>query len=785
MNCMPSAPPDGAEGRPRRPVPPMPNPASKIPDPKRRRRRLLRGLAIVVAAPLVARLLLPLVPMPAGIDLPPAPPPIELLDRHGSTLRIAGISNAPVARPLAESDIPQSLVLATLAAEDARFRSHPGFDPLATARAAWQWVRNRRVISGASTLTQQLVKLCSPTPRPRTLRTKVIEVVLASRLETEWDKDRILRAYLARIDYGNRCTGITEAARHYFAKAPSELSLAESAFLAGIPQAPTRLNPRFRFERTRKRQEWILGRCLTLGWIDASTHAQSLAAPIRLAPLVPEHRAPHFAEWVLPQLPRPVQGGRIPTTLDLPLQERCEAIVRGQLARISGRNAREAAVVVLDNASGGILALVGSPDWTEPRQGQVNGALARRSPGSALKPFAYLLAVQDGATAADIIADIPSHFATATGVFAPLNYDRRFRGPVPLREALANSLNIPAVRLLQDHGGAARLLELLGALHITTLDREAQHYGLGLVLGDGEVRLLELANAYAALARLGEWRPATPFPRPAAPGHRVAPAPECWLIADILSDPLARAESFGLDSPLHLGFPVAAKTGTSSGFRDNWAFGFVPEFTVGVWVGNFDGTPMRDISGVTGAAPILREIFEHLRATRGTTWYTEPSGIVRTGVSRLTGRVPARREARDIRTEVFLHGRLPAMESVADRDPDGRVRLDREYADWFPTSDNRLEAQAVLGSSGNPARIRILEPAPGTVFLRDADQPASSQRIRLRANTPALWNSSTLRGAGSNATEVLELELVPGTHRIEARSAAGAVAETWIEVRDL
>lgn len=757
--------------------------------PRRRwdsfRRRAFATLLSLFALAILGRLLLPLLPLPKGLADPAiTQPPLEILDRHGASLRLAPATNGLITRPLAEADVPRSVILATLAAEDARFFHHPGVDPLATVRALGQWIRHRRVISGASTVSQQLIKLAEP--RPRNLRTKLIEAVLALRLETAWDKDRILRAYLGRMDYGNRCAGLTAAAQHYFAKAPAELSLAEAAFLAGLPQAPSRLNPRLRFARAKARQEWILRRCRDLDWIDEDTLATALAEPIHLARAPVHSVAPHFIEFVLASHRAIATREPLRTTLDPALQRQCEDIVRTQLAAIRDRNAHEASVVVLHNPNGELLAMVGSPDWSHTTHGQVNGALARRSPGSALKPFAYLLAFMDGAQAGDITPDIRTSFPTPTGRFEPANYDRHFRGPVSLRRALANSLNIPAVRVLDDHGGAPRLIQILHALGLSTLDRAPEHYGLGLTLGDGEVRLLDLANAYATLARCGLHRPIEvrhPATSSSPPAHQVLPPDECWLIADILADPTARADAFGLSSVLNTPFPLACKTGTSSAFRDNWAFGFTPEFTVGVWVGNFDGSPMTDISGVTGAAPILRQVFEFLHERHGTPSFTPPANVVRALIDPLTGRTP--HSAAFGQSEVFLHGQHPAPAQPDSHDSDGTVRLPLLYRDWFHSADNRLGHQVRLAhaeDSPSLGTLRILSPQPGSVYFLDPDLPADAQRIRLNASEAATWSCPTLKLETHHNGFHAFLSL--GRHHLRAVDANGsAAAETWIEVR--
>lgn len=764
---------------------------SNGPQPPRRRWRTLGRwivgtLLVLIAIGIVGRLCLPLVPLPTGLADPALThPPLEILDRHGQSLRLAPATNGLITRPLAEADVPRTVILATLAAEDARFHRHPGVDPLATFRAFGQWIRHRRIISGASTISQQLIKLAHP--RPRTLRTKLIEAVLALRLETEWDKDRILRAYLARIDYGNRSAGLTAAAEHYFAKSPTELSLAEAAFLAGLPQAPSRLNPRQRFNRAKARQEWILQRCRDLDWIDDNTLAKALAETVQLAPARIQSVAPHFVEFVLASHRSEANRGALHTTLDRDLQRHCEAVVRTQLAALRDKNANESSVVVLHNSTGELLAMVGSPDWSHPTHGQVNGTLARRSPGSALKPFTYLLAFIDGAHAGDITPDVPTTFPTPTGIFNPANYDRHCRGPVSLRRALANSLNIPAVRILDDHGGAPRLLQLLHDLGLSTLDRTPEHYGLGLTLGDGEIRLLDLANAYATLARRGLHRPVeVRHPAPSSQTARqVLPPDECWIVADILADPTARADAFGLSSPLHAPFPLACKTGTSSAFRDNWAFGFTPEFTVGVWVGNFDGSPMIDISGVTGAAPILRKIFEFLHERDGTTHFTPPADLVRAEIDPLTGRTPHPTGARQ--TEVFLHGARPSAAQSHDHTANGTVRLPPLYRDWFHSADNRLGRRVQLANThpdeiAEAATLRILTPQPGSVYFLDPDLPADAQRIRLIASEAATWSCPTLK-LETRATG-FQAFLSVGRHHLRAVDPTSTLsAETWIEVR--
>ncbi len=755
--------------------------------------RCLRGAVLVLAGlALAGWLALPLVPLPEGLFAPPTPS-LELLDRADRPLRTVPTNEGQFSQRAAFADLPPSLVAATLAAEDKRFWQHAGVDWRASLRAAVDSLRHRRVVSGGSTITQQLIKQTQP--RPRTLPTKVIEAAQALRLEQVWSKPRILTEYLNRVAYGNLNQGCAAAARFYFGKPLRDLSVAESALLAGLPQAPSRLNPLRHRERALKRQRWILERMETNGWLTASERDRAQQEPLRFASPGRTFAAPHFVQMLLDHESRfdapPAQtGGSNPSTdpprrrtsLDLQLNRFVQRSIRHHILRLRAHHVSQAACVVLDNGTGGILALVGSEDFLSPEAGQVNGAWARRSAGSTLKPFTYLLAFEQGATPASVVADLPSQFATSTGIYAPVNYNHRCYGPMRYRLALAGSLNLAAVKVLASIGGPDVLLRRLRACGFTTLTESADHYGLGLTLGNAEVRLLDLANAYACLARLGEFQPFAFVPRAQSPVRVFAPE-AAWLIADILSDNDARALAFGTDSNLRFDFPVACKTGTSSDFRDNWALGYTPEFTVGVWVGNFDGTPMERVSGVSGAAPILHEIFEHLHQRYPTTWYARPTNIVERRVHPITGKRLAH-EAREGAREKFLNRILPPSECADDYDAQGRVRLPAEYGPWLASSDNWLAGRAVAAETSPP--VRLVSPLPGTVFFIDPDLPASSRRIPLQAEAPATvtWRSDSLAcGLGPHGPFAC---LVEGRHQLVVRCAqTGTQIQTWIEVTAL
>ena len=752
-------------------------------------RWLRRGVVSAIVMLVTAWMAMHFVPLPARLLAPP-PPATSFEDCQGRPLRTVTQADG-FDRPVPYEGLPRALVEATLAAEDRRFWDHHGIDWRASTRALIDWVRHRRVVSGGSTITQQVIKLCEP--RPRTVPTKLKEAVQAWRLEQLWDKPRILAAYVNRLDYGNLCLGPAEAARFYFGKPLAEITVPEAAFLAGLPQAPGRLNPVRHPDRARKRQQWILGQMARNGFLSESEAAQFRNTPLTFAPPTRPFAAPHFVDLVIARAAAtgtPLPSGPCRTTLNLEWNRFAEQTLRHQLGRLRHEQVQDGAVVVIENASGAVRALVGSGDFFAPGAGQVNGAWARRSPGSTLKPFTYLLAFERGDTPATVVADVPAEFPTPTGSFQPVNYNRQCLGPVRYRIALANSLNIPAVRVLDRLGGPAPLQRRLQDCGLTTLDRDPDHYGLGLTIGNAEVRLLELANAYAALARLGEFRPYRLRLDPAAEetvreAKRVAPAGAAWLIADVLADNEARALAFGPDSDLRFDFPVACKTGTSSDFRDNWAIGYTPKFTVGVWVGNFDGTPMHEVSGVTGAAPILHAVVEFLHDRVGTSWYAPPPGLQSCGVDPLTGH---RLEISDPRavTERFLASTLPPAAAPEDYDARGRVRLGAEYANWAASADNLIANRVVVDRARDAAGLRLVTPLPGAVFFLDPDLPDSSQWLPLRAEgaTNLTWSSDTL--ALRQEPRGTAARLIEGRHRIVVEAAAtGARVETWITVRRL
>ena len=756
------------------------------PDPMKPRRWFRRKRVLLPVGALASALffwyLLPLFfSLPEDLTRNPAASPV-LLDRHGHPLHRLVLPDFTRSTPVSFAEIPPDLVACTLAAEDKRFLSHGGIDLLAVARAVKDAVLHRRAVSGASTISQQVIKLSSP-PARRDMRTKFREAMQARRLEMEWPKERILVAYFNRLPYGNHRNGPAEAARFYFQKPAGDLSLAECALLAGLPQAPSRLNPLKHPARALTKRGIVLDRLAASADYDTSCISAARTETLRLRPLQERPLAPWLPAAF--EAPGGITGPRC--SLDAALQADVESIVREELAKLSGSNLRHAAVVVIHNPTGEILALVSSGDWRDPNGGQINGTLVPRSPGSALKPFTWLLSFEKGGLhPASIVADIPTRFRTEEGLDAPENFDRSFRGPVRVREALACSLNIPAMRVLNELGGPRPLHDLMASLGMESAGPAFDSYGLGLTLGNAPVRLLDLTNAYATLARQGKHLPATlglAFP-PWGDTPAVFTPQAAFLIADILSDPDARAPSFGRGGPLELPFPCAAKTGTSSDFRDNWCLGFTRDFTVGVWAGNFDNSPMKGLSGVAGAGPVFHRTMLRLHRDTKPRWLDRPEGLLEIRVDRLTGK-SLTAPGGDAAMEIIPSDRLPLPAASTDRNEQGLVLLDSSYTEWYESPHNRRRTQFAL-AAGRVAEtpLRILAPREGTTYLLDPELP-NGGLLHLSTNLPGIagWSCETLSLSPGSPEPVARLK--SGSHVLIATDKrSGTRREVRIKVEE-
>ncbi|BBL73086.1 penicillin-binding protein 1C [Methylomagnum ishizawai] len=654
-----------------------------------------------------------------------------LLDRHGEVIHSLRLD--PSARrldwtPLA--DISPALPKAVVAAEDRRFYRHPGVDVVAVAGAVADRVFHGRK-RGASTLTMQVAAFLDAGLNRRDGRgigQKLRQMALALALERRWSKAQILEAYFNRVGFRGELQGIAATAQGLFGKRPSGLGEAESVLLAAFlpaPQAdPARLQARARAIAQ-----------AGMFHVEHSELETLVDGLLKHKPgILPEpNLAPHLARRFLKK-----PGERLRTTLEARWQRWVLEALRQQLAGLDGQNVRDAAAVVADNASGEILAYVGSAGG-DSRSPGVDGAAARRQAGSTLKPFLYGLAVAQGyLTAASVLEDSPVNLETTTGLYIPQDYDRDFKGPVSVRTALASSLNVPAVRAL-GLVGVERFRDLLWDLGYAGLTEDGEYYGFSLALGSAEVNLPEQVNAYRSLANGGLWRPLRLLPEASGPEpRRVLDAGAAFIVADILSDSAGRSLTFGLDSPLSTRYWTAVKTGTSKNMRDNWCIGFSRRYTVGVWVGNFEGDPMRGVSGVTGAAPAWLAIMNGLHAAEPSPPPAAPAGLA----------------ARDIRYE-------PAIE------PPRR--------EWFLAGTEAETLRLVVAGTHAP---RIESPPRGVVIALDPDIPPRHQRVWFKAKGGAAARF-VLDGADLGpARSPWAWSPVPGNHGLELKRGDGAVLDT-------
>ena len=540
---------------------------------------------------------------------------------------------------------------ATIAIEDKHFYFHPGVDPVAIARAVVSNIKNdprgSGDLQGASTITQQLIKNTLLTPE-KTYTRKIKEIILALWAERLYSKDEILQMYLNEAPYGGPAWGIEAASQTYFGKGAGNLTLAQAAYLAGLPASPTQFSPYgTNPELGKLRQKQVLESMVDKKFITRKLANQAYSADLGLKPQINNIYAAHFVMHVKDLLSAKYgqrvvsQGGlKIQTTLDLNWQEQVEKAVSEEVGKLSGLNVKNGAAMVVDGTTGQILAMVGSKDYHESQFGSFNVTTALRQPGSSIKVATYATAFKQGFSPGTTILDSPVSFQDGTARYTPINYDGRFHGPVSIRTALGSSYNIPAVKMLATVG-LENMIQTAKDLGITTFN-DPGRFGLSLTLGGGEVKMIDMMAAYGTLSQLGKRFDATPILKVTDSDGNIleqyqskpvqALEPEiAFLITDILSDNKARTPAFGPASQLNIpGYTVAVKTGTSDNKRDNWTFGYTPQYVVGVWVGNNDNSPMNPAltSGVTGAAPIWNKIMKGILEGQPNLAFERPKGVI-------------------------------------------------------------------------------------------------------------------------------------------------------------
>ena len=732
-------------------------------------------------------------PVPTSVGVPSVG--VAVVDRNGVPLdavsaRVLGLGSSSTSAGgssarFALSRLAPRLAAATIAAEDERFESHVGVDPVAVARAVAADVRAGSVVQGGSTITQQLVKVRRATARgglaDRGIAEKARQALYAVRLEHRFTKVEILSSYLAEAPYGGAVVGADAAAQAYFGISPSQLTWAQAAYLAALPQRPSRFDPRRNPTAALTRQRWILGRLRRAGAISRREEVAAHNETITISASLPTPIAPHFVRAVRdrsicasvvcpdpstvpgdsarPNAPRvgnkrtdnkrtdgkradgrnmnsrrtkskradgintngwrADESTRIVTTIDAALQADVAGIAAHQRKLLASYGAANVSVVVLDNATGAIRAYEGSGGWSgalaADRGGMIDGVRQPRQTGSVIKAFVYALAFDEGAGPGDLIDDAPFVATGASREFRPRNYDKRFRGELTLREALAQSVNVPAVRVLADHGPD----DLAALLRRSGITLPNSTYGLSMALGAAEVDLLHLTAAYASFARGGRSvQPVISEPAAVQAGERVVSREAAYLVTDVLADNEARTPAFGRSSALRFDFPVSAKTGTSSDFHDNWVIGSSGRVTVGVWVGNFDRTPLRRASGVTGAGPVFRSVMlaadDRLRNDPARALLPRaPGGLVRASV--------CHRSSCTDRVEEWVRADQPRQV--------GGPPLSNDPASQGPAS----EAKSVDGvPTAASAPLSVLSPSGRGVYVLDPSR-SLAQELALRA----------------------------------------------------
>jgi 1A family penicillin-binding protein len=689
----------------------------------------------------------------------------KIFDRNGNLiLELTDPTDVTAGRRthVSLSQISKYAQQATIATEDPNFyRYSVGFDPVALVRVVYYAITERDFVSGGSTITQQVARNLLLTPEERNSRSlmrKLREIVLANAVAERYSRDQILEIYMNEIFYGNQSYGIEAASETYFNKPASELDLAEASMLVGIPQSPVLWDPVTNKENTLRRQATVLRLMVQAGYI---TQSQVQPAEDKIAAMTfsaPANNystiAPHFMTYVRQVLDNDFgtdglyrTGLRVYTTLDTHIQSIAEQAVKDQIAKLTNQHVNNGAAVVLNPQTGEVLAMVGSADFNSTAiSGQVNVALSLRQPGSSIKPFNYLAAFEKGYTPATMLWDTKTTFTNQYGQqYTPTNYDGKFRGAVLLRNALAQSLNVPAVKTLE-YVTIPDFLKMTERVNIHFPPND--QYGLALTLGGGEVRLLDLTSGYGVLANSGVLMTPTVISKVVLPdgqvqhdylqnntmGQVVDPN-YAYLITSILSDNAARTPAFGANSVLKTSRPTAVKTGTTNDYRDNLTVGYTPDLVVGVWVGNTDNSEMEGVTGVTGAAPIWHEIIE--KATEGTPVkdFTRPSGIIEAEICLDGGHAPsascpANRRAK----ELFKQGQgpLPADENV-----------ERAARENNPDLTNATPAPQVQTQS----QIIISQPADGGSVSRGV------LSIRGTVNPPGFQSYQVEWGDGDNPGE--------------------------------
>jgi penicillin-binding protein 1C len=713
---------------------------------------------------------------------------IVFLDRHG--LPIRAYSPGESFEWVSLRDVPKDQLALLVLAEDKNFYSHSGIDVNGVIRSLWLNFKSLSVVSGASTIDQQVFRLSHQTPR--TLSGKLQTMIGAWKINSRYSKDEILQHYINMLPYAQRLTGIKRASEVLFGKELQLLSLSEMAALAILPRSPGLLTKNSFAQVLSKRKNQLLA----LFNIPADQLVLEEKVQIQIKKDFTGWNNYHLVSKLLkkPDLSRFIENGKVHTTLDSYLQFEVSQLLHSQLVELKHLNVTHGAVAVLENATGDILSYVGSQQIEDSSSGYIDALEVKRQPGSTLKPFTYALALQSGKTLGDILADIPTFYKTGLGQFVPRNYDLSFSGPRLMREALANSLNLPAVALAEELG-VNELYQFYKGMGLE-LPADASQYGVGLTLGNVEITPLNLLEVYSAFPNKGQRsrvrylqkEEALQLPTPLN-------ADSAFLISDVLKDPLARREEFGERNPFNLPFEFSVKTGTSTDFRDNWSVGFNRKYTVVVWVGNMDQKPMKKVSGITGAGPVLSKVARYLMRNQFLAKESVPENIQKHQVCALSGKT-AGPLCSHLKTELFLQGTKTAdictfhqeisvqdCHELGDIKKVGIILLPEKYKPFIDQNsswsiENQVSRictqQAPLIAqvhSIESEKVAIVRPLPGSIFAIDPHIPKTFQKLKLELNhfsdvKHVLWkkDGSALKGESST----LDWAMEKGDHSFEA-----------------
>lgn len=681
-----------------------------------------------------------------------------LLDRNQRPIQVPLNEREERATLIQLDEIPLWLQESFTQAEDRRFHSHFGIDLLAIVRAGFQSVQQGRNVSGASTITMQLVRIYWPElAKPKN---KLAQMIQAMLIEARQSKSDILVHYFNTVPFSRQVVGLKQACYYFFNKSCNSLSLAEGASLAVIPR-----NPNFYIghaEALLKARNRVAEKVAEKLRIEKLVLQQALEEPIHLRFADTKSGAFHFAQRIS-QESNLQQSGEVQTTLDIFLQQTIQDLLHEQIAK-NPKLGNAGAVLVVENRTGNVLAYIGSPGYFVKGHGMLDAIQARRSPGSALKPFVYAYALQQGWTLSSVIPDVPITFKVEKGIFSPKNYGGSFSGPQQIRYALANSKNIPALFLTAKLGEAS-VLEFLRKVGFKSLTLSPDHYGVGVSLGNGEVSLWELVQAYSSLARGGIFQPLRLVEESTETPIRTMPEEIAFLISDVLSDPLARAEEFGRDGVLEFDFKVSAKTGTSNNYRDHWTVGYSSQYTVGVWKGNADGSPLEaKIPAARGAGFLFKQVMLKLHENSSPKGLGHSDEIVQTRVCSLSGHL-AGKNCTETRLEYFQKNHLPHHQCETHRKKTVQnckghtkevnyISLPEEYRSWakanyLPVLENVLKEECGWSSSriqslSRQYELKIVEPVSGTILAVDPTIPMSHQKLRVQFAHPIAGKNTKL-----------------------------------------